>query len=478
MTWQQARLIPTSGIANDSEAEVRATSALLAVLSIVRPFSSALLTPLGASRAGTASVETFIETTFKTASGKSVRPDGLVRVTYGKQPPWVALIEVKTGKSKLSAEQIESYLAVAKSEGFDCVITISNEIAPSPGLHPTAGVKVRANSKVALHHLSWTKLLTTAVMEKTHRGIDDPEQAWILGELIRYLEHDASGTIAFDDMGEHWVPVRDGAREGTLNRRDETVADIAQRWDQLLGYASLKLGADIGQDVTEVVPRARSVDPALRTKAFVESLANDGTLAGVLRIPDTIADLEIIVDLKARQNVLSVTFDAPSDKGAKGRIGWLLRQLRDAPPNLVIEAYAKNARTGVAAPLGVAIEDPSVLLDPNKKEAAKFTLVARSELGTNRKAGRKPGFTQSVVAAIESFYGDVVQNLTAYQARAPQLAAKTKPKPPEIENAPLPSVPLVKPASPQSPISAGPEAERRSEATVSKPALNWLVSRP
>lgn len=175
MAWQQARLIPTSGISNDAEAEVRATSALLAVLSIVRPFSNAVLTPLGASRAGTAVVETFIETTFKTKTGKTLRPDGLVRVTYGKQQPWVALIEVKTGSSKLNAEQLESYLSVAKAEGFDCVITISNEIQPSPGVHPTAGVKLRANSKVSLHHLSWTKLLTLAVMEKTHRGVDDPE---------------------------------------------------------------------------------------------------------------------------------------------------------------------------------------------------------------------------------------------------------------------------------------------------------------
>lgn len=472
MTWQQARLIPTSGIANDSEAEMRATSALLAVLSIVRPFSNAMLSPLGASRAGSAVVETFIETTFTNAAGKKVRPDGLVRVTYGKQDPWVALIEVKTGKSTLSAEQIEAYLAVAKTEGFDCVITISNEIAPSPGIHPTAGVKVRANSKVALHHLSWTKLLTTAVMEKTHRGIEDPEQAWILGELIRYLEHPASGTIAFDDMGENWVDVRKGARDGTLNRRDEAVADIAQRWDQLLGFTSLKLGADIGEDVTEVVPRAQLNDPSLRTKEFADSLATDGTLTGALRIPDTIGDLEITVDLKATQTVVAVTFNAPDDKGAKGRVGWLLRQLRNAPPNLVIEAYAKNARTGVAAALGAALEDSSVLLADDKKEPAKFTLVARSELGTNRRAGKKPGFTQSVITAVESFYGDVVQDLSAYQARAPKLA-RTPPSP-EVEKADLPSVPLVE----ATPTTVQPDKSPNTDTTVSPPALNWLVVRP
>ena len=54
-------------------------------------------------------------------------------------------------------------------------------------------------------------ILTAAVKEKVHRGVEDPEQAWILGELIRYLEHPSSGAMKFDDMGTNWVAVRDGA---------------------------------------------------------------------------------------------------------------------------------------------------------------------------------------------------------------------------------------------------------------------------
>ena len=72
------------------------------MLGIVRPFSKSLLSPFGASKADKAYVETFIETSFKTVSGSTVRPDGLIRVTYGKQDPWVALIEVKTGSSSSS----------------------------------------------------------------------------------------------------------------------------------------------------------------------------------------------------------------------------------------------------------------------------------------------------------------------------------------------------------------------------------------
>lgn len=95
--WQRARLIPTSGIDSAREAESRTTSALLAVLSIVRPYSKVILDRLGASRAQNATVDTFIEVGFDW-HGKRVRPDGVIRVAYGSGPPWAAIVEVKTGE--------------------------------------------------------------------------------------------------------------------------------------------------------------------------------------------------------------------------------------------------------------------------------------------------------------------------------------------------------------------------------------------
>lgn len=49
---QTARLIPVAGIGSDSEAEQRATSPLLAVVSSVRPLSKALLDDFGAPKSG------------------------------------------------------------------------------------------------------------------------------------------------------------------------------------------------------------------------------------------------------------------------------------------------------------------------------------------------------------------------------------------------------------------------------------------
>jgi hypothetical protein len=60
---------------------MQAAWVLLAVLTAVRDLSVAVLSPLGASTARKASVETFIETSFKLDDGTIVPPNDLIQVT-------------------------------------------------------------------------------------------------------------------------------------------------------------------------------------------------------------------------------------------------------------------------------------------------------------------------------------------------------------------------------------------------------------
>ena len=216
--WQPARLLPTSGINGTDEQETRATSSLLAVLPNVREFSSALLRPLNAPAGN---LETSIEVPFETSDGRTVRPDRLICISRG-QRSWTVLVEVKTGNNDLGREQVEAYLDVARDQGFDAVLTISNQIASAAGLHPVEvdGRKVR---KVALHHISWAEIVSAVVLQRVHRGVADPEQAWILAELIRYLEHPRSGALDFSDMGS---ALRRGPGGGTC--RNVTLASVCK----------------------------------------------------------------------------------------------------------------------------------------------------------------------------------------------------------------------------------------------------------
>ncbi len=431
---QRARLIPVSGIGSAKEAEQRATSALLAVISIVREFSEGLTAPLGASKAKRAIVETFTEVEVKLPDGSKVRPDGLIRVTYGSSV-WTSLVEVKTGDSTLAADQINNYLTAAREVDANTVVTISNEIGIA-GSHPTPGLKVRSNSRVKVHHFSWTQITALAVQNKVHAGVADPEQAWILGELIRYLEHPASGAAQVADMGPAWVAVRDGVRERSLRKTDDGAADIASRWDQLIQQAALNLSSETGADVTQVLSRKQQ-DPAARVGALCETLADTGQLSGVLRIPDTAGDLEVTGDLRARQIITQTTIDAPKDKKGKGSITWLSRQLDAAPASTVIDAYAAHARTPISAALAQVREEPGVLLADGQKDVSKFVISQRREAGQNgRSGGRKPGFIDTVNTSITGFYTTVLQQITPWIPPAPKVS-----RPPRVDTAPQPDSP-------------------------------------
>ncbi|SOC50291.1 hypothetical protein SAMN05660748_3037 [Blastococcus aggregatus] len=414
-TWHEARLIPTSGINGADEQERRATSALLAVVTAVREFGRGLTQPLGAP-AGT--IQTFIEVPFMLGD-KRCYPDGLIRVSRG-QRTWTALVEVKTGTNELAAEQLENYLDIARDNGFDALITISNEIPPSAGQHPTK-VDKRKLRKVAMHHLPWSQILAEAVVQKEHRGVADPDQAWILGELIRYLEHPRSGALEFEDMGQSWVAVRDAVSAGTLRAADKGVADVAARFDALLRYASLRLGRTLGTEVVPVVSRRESADPGLRTAALVDGLVREGRLSGAIRIPNAVAPLTIELDLRAGRVALHVDVDAPREGRSTTRVNWLLRQLKAAPESVRVEAFAMHTRgPGAADLLKVVREDPNLLIQDPKKELRAFRIALTSPLGSKRGRGRGAAI-DSVLDAIDTFYGEVLQHLKAWTATPPKM---------------------------------------------------------
>jgi hypothetical protein len=414
-SWQQARLIPTSGINGQEEAERRATSALLAVMSAVKEFGTALTKPYGAPASW---LETYIEVPFMTADGKKVFPDGLIRARRGSKS-WTALVEVKTGDGLQRTEQVEHYLDIAKAEGFDAVLTISNEIAYSPHVHPVTVDKRKVRS-VALHHLSWSEVLTEAIKQRVYRGVADPDQAWILGEFIRYLEHPKSGAIGFDDMGEHWVAIREAVANGTLRLNNQGLTDVVHRWEQLARFSAMELGRELGADVQVALTRAESADPQLRVDAQKRQLVDSGLLSFVLRIPDAISDLSITADLRASRVSAQVDLDAPGEGRQTTRVNWLIRQLADAPPQLCIDAWTQGARQSLSELLGDVRESPDKLVADPKKDIRRFRLAATTQLGAGRKVGRN-SFIVSILDIVHSFYGDVVQGLTAWTPKAPKL---------------------------------------------------------
>ncbi len=414
-SWNAARLIPTSGISGADEQERRATSALLAVIPAVREFGRTLLTPLGAPMG---QIETYIEVPFELGE-RRLYPDGLIRVTRG-QRSWTALVEVKTGTSELKAEQLEAYLDIALKHGFDALITISNEIPAIQGQHPTA-VDKRRLRKVALFHVPWVEVLATAVMQKEYRGVADPDQAWILGELIRYLEHPRSGALAFEDMGNNWVPIREAIHSGTLRPGDKGIGDVATRFDALLRFVGLRLGQRLGADVQPALSKKELTEPALRTQALISSLSTSGSISGGIRIPTAAATLFVTADLRANQIHCQCEIEAPKQGRPRTRVNWLTRQLEKAPETLRVEAFTLHGRGPGAAELLRSVRaNPDLLITDPNRDFRSFRLTQITPMGAKRGTG-KGSFIDSVIDSVDTFYSDVLRQLKTWTAPPPRL---------------------------------------------------------
>jgi hypothetical protein len=414
--WRPASLIPTTGIKGGQEQEMRATSVTLAVLKAVPEFAIALLKPFGAPAGN---IATFVEVPFEAPDGRVIRPDGLIRISRGKRS-WVCLVEVKTGKNLLDKEQLESYLDIARVNKFDALVTISNQFSPVAGVHP---VKVSGNKlrSVKMFHLSWIALITQAVIQHEHRGVSDPDQAWILEELIKYLEHPNSGAMRFDDMGQHWVAIRNSAKDRTLRKSDNGLDEVVDRWIEFNRYLALQLAKNLGAEVRQVLTTKERDNPAVRTDSLETQLESIGCLTGLLRVPDAVSDISLVANLSNRTVESAVSVGAPSEGTPRSRITWLLRQLKNAPESTRIDISFERRSNTVSNNLGLLREDPTIgLLDDRKINPRRFTVALPEDMGI--KTGNGQGsFVNSVQTNLETFYREVVQDISRWQQPAPKL---------------------------------------------------------
>lgn len=445
--WMPARLIPVAGIRGQEEQEIRAASSLLAVMHAVDEFGRALLKEIGAP-AGR--IATFTEVPLRAADGKTLRPDGAITVERG-QTSWKCLVEVKTGNVPLGSDQVSAYLDLAREHGFQAVLTISNQISAGAADVPVAvdGRKLRS---LELRHLSWWRILTEAIMQHQHKGVRDPDQAWILGELIAYLEHENSGAVGFEDMGPHWVKVRNAARDGTMRPSDPGVSDVVDRWEQFVEYLCLTLSQDLGVQVQPAQSRAR--DGHKWTESLLKGLEGDGVLSGSFRVPRAVGPINVEADLRAQLTRVSVQLAAPKEGRPATRINWMLRQLKKAPDDLRIEVHFARTKESTALLLGDARDDPKTLLSPAdpKREPRSFTLSLARPLGTKQGKGER-SFVLETRKQVVGFYGDLVESLSDWRPKAPRLQSEESPEdgdprltiPPKAEPAALgqpPSLPV------------------------------------
>lgn len=409
--WRTARLFPASALKSDRERETRATSVLLSVMTQVPEFGRRLTAGFGAP-AGR--METFTEVTLPNGDSPR-RPDGVIRVERAGKL-WTALVETKTNGNALRQEQVQAYVDIAARRGYEAVITLSNDVELDGS--PLIEVKTdgRRKNKVALWHLSWAEVTHQAQMLIRHEGVANGAHAWLLQELLHYLQHENSGCHGFQNMGPAWVPVRKGIDDETLCQGDARAVDVVESWERLVRQVCLRLGGELGQKVLPVQRARRGAEPHARRAALADRLCRDGKLDAELRIEGTPGVLALCADLRTGKLRTSIEIPAPEQGYPLTWAKRLVRQLDEAPADVHVETLVAGDAGGPRGTLERLRPEPADMLPRNGAQITGFRLSLFRGMG-NTRGNAESGFIRSVDDSVDRFHTYVVENL---DRRAPR----------------------------------------------------------
>ena len=329
-----ARLIP---VVADTSKEQRAAATLLSVVAAVDEYGRGILRRVGAPAGKSSKIRCYTEVVFKTSlQSSSKRPDGLIVVTTGKRT-WTAIVEAKVGNSSLDAAQVEAYLDIAREVEADAVITVSNQFVAIPTHHPVTVSKTKLRS-VGLYHWSWTFLLTEALLHEASSSIGDSDQAFILKEMVRYLDHDSSGVRSFQRMPRSWGDLCASVQHGErLSKGSPMVLEGVDAWHELTRYMALKMSVAIGEAVGMNLSRAHAKKPEQRRQDDATDLASSSKLTTAFDVPNAASEIEFSADLARRTLTTSMTLRAPTDrKQPRAVFTLILKQIEDCPDGDVL----------------------------------------------------------------------------------------------------------------------------------------------
>lgn len=416
---EPARLFPV--LATTSK-EGRTTSIVLACFDKVREFGAALLESAGQRFGVRSELETYTEIVFKSQTSASKdRPDGLIVLKSGSRQ-WRALVETKIGSAELTFDQVERYRALAKENGLDCVITISNQFATAPHVHPLEEVR-RSRSKIPVIHWSWMHILTQADLLLSAGSVADADQRILLNELRRFLTHDSAGVKGFDSMPREWTELNKlVSAGGGIPAKSPLVQPVLEAWHQETRDLSLILSRMTGEAVSEKLPRAHVSEPAKRQKDETELLRTQSCLRASLSIPNAAALIEIEASLQRRSIDVGMALRAPEDKkSTKARVNWILRQVKTEKKE---DLYLRLMWPGKSEPTQFAFD--KLLERPEAAEEGKehlaphsFHIFRSSPLGS--KFAQQRNFVSELERLVPEFYGQIGSQLKPWVKKAPTL---------------------------------------------------------
>lgn len=418
---EAARLFPV--LATTSK-EGRTTSIVLACISMIEEFGSELMNAVGKRVGKRAKIETYTEIVFKNEKIQvKDRPDGLI-VLHNGSNEWRALVEAKVGSAEVGASQVEKYREIAKEQGLDCVITISNQFATQPEHHPVEDVR-KSRSKIPVFHWSWMSILTITDILLKQDSVVDEDQKLLLNELRRFLTHESAGVKGFDRMPPEWAEInRLVSAGGKIPAKSHEAVVVVDAWHQETRDLSLILSRQTETSVQEKLSRKHQTDPAQRRKDELQHLREHGQIRSVLDVPDAAAPVEVVADIARRAIDIGMSLRAPEDKvSSKARVNWLLRQVKTEKIDEVFIRMTWPGRSETTQfKLSELIKDPAICeKDKTGLQVTRFHIFIARCLGA--RFTQQVNFIKELEDVVPFFYREIGQNLKEWRKPAPKIKA-------------------------------------------------------
>jgi hypothetical protein len=461
-----ARLIPTPR----SKPEAAATTSLLAVVGMVDEFGSWFLKKCGGPSyqnigryysAFTETDESMIRSSLGIAEGLSSpassrthdRPDGLIVVDRNRE--WRCLIEVKVGSGKQDIDQISDYYNMAHEYGFDALVTISNEPANEDGTPPVQGLAKIASAskrkKVPIIHFSWRDLVSEALALHTksvHRDIEDEDQHRLLGEWLRFVQHDESGILIPGSLGDSWADTLKKAKLRLLQKGDPDLANTVQSIPSLVEQVEFSMRtARVKLDYT--LPRKLISKPALVQKEYESEVIANGSFELTFKAAQPVRSIYCKIDLASKQAVYHFKLKKFHGKSIASEIHQWTKQIpQDRTRDLIARAKFRKPSVEVAFELSsiAGARDLKAFLKERGVTDSDSELISLSIEQSVSLEGR-PGrggrnHMEQIVSGMRQFYGKAAQGLREIVIMPEVMKAPAQDLPPDT------AAPISQPSAP------------------------------
>ena len=316
---------------------------------------------------------------------------------------------IENWRSNLDIAQIERYLKLARENGIQAVITVSNDFVARPDHSPIAGstqIIKKLSRNVALYHWSWTSLATCCDVLANQDHNQSPEQIYLVNQLSLYFGHPTTGIERFTQMGPQWKEIVQLASSGVpLTKNTPGLEEVVASWFAEERDLSLHMTSNLNRPIRLKIDRKHETNAKRRLEDGTAALIKAQALTSTIRVPDCASDITVRADLTRRNISVSMTVRARTDrKTSRERIKWLLGMLKTDDPRLRVTAYWPGRAAATSADISVLRENPTILQPDNTSLLPQsFEVVLVEDPGGKRFSGQK-AFIEDLERVVPEFY--------------------------------------------------------------------------